>query len=78
MGRTIIDEIDLLVSDLIMPEVGGVELLRRLRAERPGLPCLFMTGYAPEDIADPLDDAHLIQKPFTPGELLQWIETILG
>ncbi len=37
--------IDLVVTDLVMPEMGGKELAERLRAHRPGLKVLFMSGY---------------------------------
>lgn len=77
-GLEIINDITLVVTDLIMPEMNGVELLRALRAQRPDLPCLFMTGYAKEDIEEPLGDAHLIQKPFTPVDLLARIEQVLA
>ena len=76
-GLGIIDDITMVVTDLIMPELNGIELLRALRAQRPNLPCLFMTGYSKDDIEEPLDDAHLIQKPFTPVDLLARIEAIL-
>lgn len=77
-GLEIINDITLVVTDLIMPEMNGVELLRALRAQRPDMPCLFMTGYAKEDLEEPLDDCHLIQKPFTPVDLLAKIEEILA
>lgn len=77
-GLEIINDITLVVTDLIMPELNGAELLRELRARRPNLPCLFMTGYAKEDLEEPIDDAHLIQKPFTPADLLAKIEEILA
>lgn len=77
-GREIIGDIDLVVSDLIMPEMSGTELLRELRTLRADLPCLYMTGYSKEDIDEPLDGADLIQKPFTPAQLLERIEEILA
>ena len=43
--------IDLVVTDLVMPEMGGKELAERLRAHRPGLKVLFMSGYTEKAIA---------------------------
>ncbi len=61
-------KIDLLVSDVIMPRLGGPELFRRLAAARPGLRALFMSAYAGGAAAggaSPLDPgANFIQKPF--------------
>ena len=42
--------IDLVVTDLVMPEMGGKELAERLRAHRPGLKVLFMSGYTDDDV----------------------------
>ena len=60
--------IDLLVTDLIMPGMNGRELSNHLAAGRPGLKCLYMSGYPAEVIAHHgIIDAgvHLIQKPFS-------------
>ena len=38
--------IDLLVTDITMPEIDGLELARQARAQRPSLPVLYLTGYA--------------------------------
>lgn len=40
---------DVLVTDLSMPRMSGLELIPRLRAEQPGLPVVVMTGYLPPD-----------------------------
>ncbi|NOG68887.1 response regulator [Roseicella sp. DB1501] len=60
---------DLLVTDLAMPRVSGLELIPRLRAEQPGLPVLVMTGYLPPAGARLLAEAGpaataLLLKPF--------------
>ncbi|HUP87812.1 MAG TPA: response regulator [Longimicrobiales bacterium] len=70
-----INDIDLVISDLVMPELGGVGLLRELRLIRSDIPFLYMTGYSEEDVQQegPLEGAHLIQKPFTPVQLMQRI-----
>ena len=64
-------KIDILVSDIIMPEMGGLELARRVAADFPGLPVLLISGYSDshelgQSIPAELD---LLQKPFSGTEL---------
>jgi PAS domain S-box-containing protein len=61
--------IDLVLSDVVMPGLSGPEVVQRLRATRPEIVPLFMSGYAPES-EGPLDGAELVRKPFTGQELL--------
>ena len=63
--------IDLLISDVIMPEMKGTELRDRLRALRPDLKVLFISGYADLIVHDAVvdDREHFIQKPFTMSDL---------
>lgn len=73
-------EIDLLLTDVIMPHMTGRELARRLHARNPGLKCLFMSGYTADVIAQHgvLDGAlHFIQKPFTMKDLAAKVRTAL-
>lgn len=57
------------VLDVVMPGVSGPELARRLRAERPHLPLLFISGHAePEDLPA---GAVFVAKPFTMGGLTE-------
>jgi CheY-like chemotaxis protein len=72
--------IDLLVTDVIMPRVGGGKLARRIRASRPDLPVLFMSGFSDEAtrLADlSLPGATLISKPFTREALGRAVEKAL-
>ena len=46
-ARRLGDALDVLVTDLNMPRLGGEDLIRALRAERPGLPVVVVTGSAP-------------------------------
>ncbi|MFW6181546.1 MAG: response regulator, partial [Spirochaetota bacterium] len=65
-------KIPLLVTDVVMPRMNGRELARRLRELRPGLKCLFMSGYTASGIArhGVLEEGmHFIQKPFSITEL---------
>jgi PAS domain S-box-containing protein len=72
--------IDLLLTDVVLPGLNGSELAERLRALRPGLPVLFMSGYAPEEIiasgALPMGE-HLLRKPFMPDELRERAAQVL-
>jgi two-component system cell cycle sensor histidine kinase/response regulator CckA len=65
-------EIDLLVTDVVMPGFNGRVLAKRLRTIKPGLKCLFMSGYTPDAIAHGgilEDGVHFLQKPFTRQDL---------
>ena len=73
--------VDLLLTDVVMPELSGKELCERLRAVRPRLRVLYMSGYTADVIAhhDILEDGvHFIQKPFTMDDLARAIRTALG
>ena len=72
---------DLVLTDLMMPGIGGAELARRLKAHWPGLPVLFMSGYSEEDLrrqglVDP--EGVIIQKPFKPDTLLRSVNLVLA
>ncbi len=62
------ERIDLLLTDVVMPEMKGTELRRRLEVVRPGIPTVFMSGYA-SGATGGLDGAAVLQKPFTAPEL---------
>jgi signal transduction histidine kinase len=66
--------IDLLVTDVVMPRLGGRELARQLREERPETRVLFVSGY-PQDRSEGTVQApeggRFLYKPFTAGSLLQ-------
>ncbi len=66
--------IDLLVSDLVMPGMNGLELSRRVLELRPGLKRLFMSGYAaevlPNQAALATEAVAVLPKPFSRAELL--------
>ena len=73
-------QIDLVLSDVVMPRMGGRELNEALRGLRPELPLLFMSGYPGQEVAERglLDPAaSFIQKPFSPQELAQRVRGLL-
>ena len=72
--------IDLVISDVVMARLGGLELARRLAIERPGIPLLLVSGYNREEMPSPDDPPRRIgflRKPFTPSELLETVSTLL-
>ncbi|MFT3915605.1 MAG: response regulator [Anaeromyxobacteraceae bacterium] len=74
--------IDLLLTDVVMPGIGGRELRDRIVAEHPGLPVLFMSGYpALPGSGEPFGFAPgeaILAKPFTGEELLAKVAQALG
>jgi PAS domain S-box-containing protein len=66
------DGIDVVLLDLTMPRLDGLEVLARVRAVKPEVPVVLMTGYSTEELSGTLreDLAVLLQKPFTSEELL--------
>jgi CheY-like chemotaxis protein len=67
--------IDLLLTDIRMPFVGGAELATKLRARKPDLRLLFISGYVSHTEVAP--DAALLQKPFVRADLLRAVEGAL-
>ncbi len=81
LSREYSGHIDLLVTDVIMPGMGGGELSRRLREERPGLRVLHVSGYTAGALRqnEALEDgAAFLQKPFTPKSLVSRVVEVLG
>ncbi|MEW5959135.1 MAG: PAS domain S-box protein [Chloroflexota bacterium] len=75
------DPLHLLLTDVIMPQMNGRELYRRLALERSGLKVLYMSGYTDNVIAHHgvLDEGvAFLQKPFTLHDLLQKVREVLG
>ncbi len=66
------DSFDLLVTDVVMPDLTGPRLAERLRARRPGLPVLLMSGNPMTSVDDPL-----LPKPFSPDALVEAVQRVL-
>jgi CheY-like chemotaxis protein len=75
--------VDLLVTDLAMPALDGLGLIREARRRRPGLPALLLTGYAGDGAALALGQVAregafaLLRKPAPAGELADRVATLL-
>lgn len=75
------DQIQLLITDVVMPEMNGRELAREILAGYPDMKCLFMSGYTADIIAD---DGVLeagfsfIQKPFSMASISAKVREVLG
>jgi CheY-like chemotaxis protein len=75
------EHIDLLLTDVIMPNLSGRELAERLERLQPGIKVLFMSGYTDDSIVQRgvlEQNAQFIQKPFNPEALAGKVRTILG
>jgi PAS domain S-box-containing protein len=71
--------IDVVVTDVVMPEMGGRPLVEQLRKRRPQLPVLYITAYT--DDASMIDElkatgARLLEKPFTAGQLAEAVAAL--
>ncbi len=74
-------DFDLMITDVVMPVMGGGELAARARTLHPRLPILFLSGYTDDQLGpgDPLANADgFIQKPVTMAELAAAVRRILG
>jgi two-component system, cell cycle sensor histidine kinase and response regulator CckA len=73
-------EIDLVVSDVVMPEMDGPTLLQNLRAERPDLKIIFISGYAEDSFRKNLSEDEeftFLQKPFDLKQLAGAVKDVL-
>ena len=74
-------EIDLVLCDVILPEMSGHELGRRVSAVRPELPILYMSGYPGLEVVERgliARDAPFIEKPFTASDLASAVRALLN
>ena len=73
-------DIALVLTDVVMPKMGGRELVERLRQDRPGIRVLYMSGYAAatideQDVVEP--GTSFLRKPFALAEMLAKVREVL-
>jgi two-component system cell cycle sensor histidine kinase/response regulator CckA len=76
------NKVDLVISDVVMPEMDGPTLLRQLRGKLPKIKFVFMSGYAEEAFAKNLPDSEreqfgFLPKPFTLKQLVTTVKETL-
>lgn len=73
-------ELDLLITDLVMRGINGIELATKLTAARPGLPVIMTSSYTPGQMGhDELPFvAELIEKPWAPADMVDHVARILS
>ncbi len=73
-------EFDLIVSDVVMPGMDGPAMAREIRKLKPGVPFLFMSGYAEEQLRRDIDieNMYFIPKPFSVAQIGDKVGSILG
>lgn len=72
--------IDLVVTDMVMPQMSGQELATRLREKCPNLKVLFISGYTDSEVFDSKEDlgkAPFLQKPFSPDAFMVKVREVL-
>jgi signal transduction histidine kinase/ActR/RegA family two-component response regulator len=74
-------QIKLLITDVVMPEIGGLELARKLNAARPDIKVLYVSGYSESDISEQgilESELEFLEKPFTPQVLIRKVREVLN
>lgn len=75
------NEIDLLLTDIVMPEMDGIELARRAAELDPALKIMFITGFAAVALhpdSDAPKDAKILSKPFHLRELVSEVDRMIA
>ncbi|MFO0762384.1 MAG: ATP-binding protein [Byssovorax sp.] len=74
------ERFDLVILDLVMPKLGGAKTYEQVQELRPGLPCLFSTGFSAEALPSSLEASaaiELLHKPYDPDRLLRAVRRAL-
>ena len=75
------EQVDLVVSDIVMPGESGIELRRAVLEQRPELPFILISGYSaegPAEFAARTPRTIFVQKPFAANQFLRLVEATLG
>ena len=70
--------IGLLVTDIIMPHLDGIELAEKLQKKSPGLKVLYMSGYVESTLLNSDPSISLLLKPFDPEALVAKVRELVG
>jgi two-component system CheB/CheR fusion protein len=70
-------EIQLLLTDLVMPRIGGHELAKRIRRKVPNLKVIYMSGYSGEALHAIEKEVNFLEKPFKPDHLAECVRNVL-
>jgi CheY-like chemotaxis protein len=71
-------KIEIVVSDIVMPELNGLELSKRIRVARPETKFLFITGFGDQFPELREYGENILEKPFLPSELVRKVDDILN
>ena len=77
VARSHVGPVDLLVSDVVMPGIGGPSVAARVRVARPGVRVLYISGYSDDVLIERADTAAFLSKPFTPSDLGRKVREVL-
>ena len=78
LARQYTGKIDLLLTDLKMPNLDGAQAARIIVQERPGIAVLIISGHASDEIRHEVTSQPFLRKPFVPAVLLRKIQEVLG
>ena len=73
-------ELDLVITDAIMPSMGGSALIKQLKVNHPGLKVLLMSGYTDNIIADHCvvdSETPFLQKPFSIHDVISKVQEVM-
>ena len=75
LSKQYADQIHVLLTDVVMPKMGGMELSKRMSTERPGIRVVLMSGHSFAESINP--EYPFLQKPFLPNQLSNTIKALL-
>jgi len=81
LNRAVQEEYDIILTDIRMPDIGGMKVLRDVKRAKPSVPVVIITGYASVKSAVQamkLGAADYIEKPFTPDQLLKAVDSAIN